>query len=80
VKRVYLLHRFQGSGLGRRLMNEALAHARASGARRILLGVYGKNDDAIAFYERIGYSKIGTRMFRVGSTLHDDLILGRPVD
>jgi diamine N-acetyltransferase len=76
VERIYLLHRVQGTGLGRRLMNLAVEYARQKGSRRLLLGVYGRNEQAIAFYERFGFTRIGTRRFRVGNSDHDDLIFG----
>jgi ribosomal protein S18 acetylase RimI-like enzyme len=76
VKRIYLLHRVQGTGLGKRLMQEAIGHAVRVGSRRLLLGVYGRNDRAIAFYERLGFTRVGTRRFRVGNHDYDDLILG----
>ena len=52
------------------------AQAARMGSRRLLLGVYEKNDRAIAFYERFGFARVGTRRFRVGRTDYDDLILG----
>jgi len=76
VKRVYALHRYQGCGLGRRLMQAAEDEARSRGARRLLLGVYGGNADAIAFYRRLGYAQVGTRTFQVGANRYHDLILG----
>ncbi len=79
IKRIYLLHRFQGSGIGRRLMDAALAHAKTISCPRLLLGVYGQNADAIAFYERLGYRPVGQREFKVGANTYHDLILARPV-
>lgn len=76
VKRVYLLHRFQGRGIGARLMAAAREHALARGSRRLLLGVYGGNSAAIAFYERLGYQRLGTRAFKVGASTYHDLVLG----
>jgi len=75
VKRIYLLNRFQGSGLGRRLMTLAIDHARALGARRLLLGVYSENPAAIAFYRRLGFETIGHRPFTVGATVCDDYVM-----
>jgi ribosomal protein S18 acetylase RimI-like enzyme len=76
VKRIYLLHRVQRAGLGRRLMQQAVDFAARSGSRRLLLGVYGGNAQAIAFYERLGFNRVGTRRFRVGNHDYDDLVLG----
>jgi diamine N-acetyltransferase len=75
VKRIYLLHRFQGGGLGARLMHEAQSFAAAQGILRLLLGVYSRNTAAISFYERLGYRRVGTRQFKVGDNAYDDLIM-----
>jgi ribosomal protein S18 acetylase RimI-like enzyme len=77
IRRVYLLHRFQGLGVGRWLMEEALSAARAAGHRRVLLGVYSRNDAALAFYSRLGFTQAGTREFRVGAHEYHDYILQR---
>lgn len=76
IKRIYLLHRFQGRRVGQRLMQAALSQARAGGAGRVLLGVYAQNHDALAFYARCGFAQVGRRTFRVGRTDYQDVILG----
>lgn len=75
IKRIYLLHRFQGQRVGQRLMQAAVEQARAGGAGRVLLGVYAENHDALAFYARCGFAQVGRRTFRVGSTDYQDVIL-----
>jgi diamine N-acetyltransferase len=75
IKRIYLLSRFQGSGVGRRLVELAIADARTQGANRILLGVYAGNDRAIGFYRRLGFVVCGARKFRVGTRDCDDHIM-----
>jgi ribosomal protein S18 acetylase RimI-like enzyme len=75
IKRIYLLHRFHGQRVGKRLMDAALADARSRGAGRVLLGVYAENRDALAFYRRCGFTQIGRRTFRVGETDYDDVML-----
>lgn len=77
IRRIYLLHRFQGAGLGRQLMHEVQAAARAAGKRRLLLGVYSRNEAALAFYVRQGFTQAGTRTFRVGASDYHDYILQR---
>jgi diamine N-acetyltransferase len=79
VKRIYLLHRFQGQGVGRLLMDAARAHASASGIKRLLLGVYSKNTAAITFYERLGYEKVGRRAFLVGENTYEDFVFALTV-
>jgi ribosomal protein S18 acetylase RimI-like enzyme len=75
LKRIYLLHRFHGGGLGRALLEWSVAQARELGKRRLLLGVKADNTAALAFYDRVGFVRIGERKFLVGSMLCDDYIL-----
>jgi ribosomal protein S18 acetylase RimI-like enzyme len=79
LRRIYMLSRLHGSGLGAELMERALADARAMGKTRVLLGVYGGNARARAFYERQGFTVAGARQFLVGETLHDDAIYARAI-
>jgi diamine N-acetyltransferase len=78
LKRIYLLHRFQGSGIGAALMNWSVEKARSLGKTRLLLGVNAENK-AIAFYRRQGFEDAGRRTFQVGNTLCDDLILAKKI-
>jgi len=79
LRRIYTLSRLHGCGLGQALMARALDDARAMGKTRVLLGVYGGNERARAFYERQGFTVAGTRRFLVGETLHDDVIYARGI-
>ena len=79
LRRIYTLSRLYGSGLGRALMQRALEDAARIGAQRVLLGVWGENHRAHRFYERQGFAVAGTRQFRVGNVLHDDLVYARRV-
>lgn len=76
IKRLYLLHRFQAAGLGRRLLQQAIESAQSQGCRRLLLGVYSQNHAALAFYERMGFRRVGERTFHVGHSDFFDYILG----
>ncbi len=80
LKRIYLLSRFHGTGLGAALMAEAVDDAVARGASRLLLGVYAHNARAIAFYRKQGFAPIGERRFAVGDRLYDDVVLALPLD
>lgn len=60
-------------------MQRAIADAIAMGKTRLLLGVLGRNARARAFYERQGFEVVGTRQYRVGSALCDDVIYARPL-
>ena len=60
-------------------MDAARAHAAAERAPRLLLGVYSRNLAAITFYQRLGFSTVGRRIFHVGAHDYDDLILALPL-
>lgn len=79
IKRIYVLSRLHGTGLGRQLMETALEHARASGHASLLLGVYKGNERALAFYGRMGFEAMGERQFDVGGSVYCDWIMGRAV-
>lgn len=77
IKRIYVLNRFHGSGVGWRLMEAALDEATRRSAPRVLLGVYSQNARALAFYAKHGFARMGERQFQVGANLYRDYVLGR---
>jgi len=77
IKRIYLMSRFHGGGVGARLMAVALEAATEARAPRVLLGVWGENETALAFYARQGFSRAGVRRFQVGANTYDDLVLAK---
>lgn len=79
IKRIYVLSRLHGSGLGRRLIETALDHARDTGRSNVVLGVYKGNERALAFYGRAGFEALGEREFDVGGRVYCDWVMGRAV-
>ncbi len=75
LKRIYLMAAFHGGGAASKLMQLALDEARAMGKTRVLLGVKADNVRAIAFYNKTGFTQIGTRQFQVGDGVYDDVVL-----
>lgn len=51
----------QGQGLGRVLLNQAVACARGLGMESVLLEVRPSNERALKIYERYGFKQIGRR-------------------
>jgi ribosomal protein S18 acetylase RimI-like enzyme len=76
VKRIYILHRFHKLGIGGQLMKAALEAARLRRARQVVLTVVDFNDDALAFYSRFGFSRIGDVAYRAGNTDYHCYTLG----
>ncbi len=79
IKRIYALSRWRGRGIGARLLAEAERYARAAGAERLLLGVYKGNALALGFYDRVGFTRAGERLFDVGGAVYEDWVLEKPL-
>lgn len=79
LKRIYVLSRFHGDGLGAAIMQRAIEEAKRRQSRRLLLGVYAGNSRARAFYARKGFIQIANRQFRVGSRQYDDVVLAKTI-
>jgi len=75
LKRIYLLGPWQSGGWGVKLLDAVEAEARARGALRLLLCVYGANQGAQRFYHRRGFVDTGHRQaFMVGEVAFEDQI------
>ncbi|HNX15665.1 MAG TPA: GNAT family N-acetyltransferase, partial [Oscillospiraceae bacterium] len=77
LERIYVDAKFQGRGLGRVLMEHAIEIARERKKSYVWLGVWEKNDKAIAFYQKNGFYKIGTHLFIMGDEEQIDYIMRR---
>jgi RimJ/RimL family protein N-acetyltransferase len=73
---VYVAPAFRGRGVGRRLLERALAHASAmADLLQLTLGVNSANAAAIALYRSMGFEPFGLErgFMRVDGVLHDEL-------
>jgi GNAT superfamily N-acetyltransferase len=77
-RRLYV-HPSRNAGIGGRLLQAALAHARIGAARSLYLDVWERNADARRFYERHGFRVIGAHRpaFASGPAADPDLIMVR---
>lgn len=79
LKRIYVLSKWHGSGVGRALFDAAEAQARAQEAQRLVLSVYIRNARAIAFYERLGFVAIGQAVFAEFPVEFADNVMAKPL-
>jgi diamine N-acetyltransferase len=75
LQRVYVETALQGRGLGRRLVEAALQHPRLAEAKRVFLQVWDENERAVRLYESVGFRKIGTTTFTIGSEVTEDVVM-----
>ena len=75
IERLYVAEDWLGTGLGAALMRATLALAEQLRCTAVVLGVWEKNDRALAFYRRFGFREIGEHSFHMGETVDRDLIL-----
>ena len=74
IKRIYVLNRWHGQGVGEALMAKAVDYARADHQDRLIVGVYKGNARAQAFYTRWGFETISERTFSVGPKQYEDYV------
>ncbi len=46
---------YRGQGIGKQMITDVRALAKAFGCREVILGVYPENDSAIGFYQKCGF-------------------------
>lgn len=79
IERIYVLQEFQKLGLGKLLYDKALERAKKLGKSKIWLGVWENNNNALAFYKKIGFERIGQHSFFMGDDEQIDYILVKVV-
>ena len=79
IERIYILKAFQNRGLGRILFDKTMDIADEMQASKIWLGVWEKNNKAIAFYKKLGFSEYGSHSFYMGDEEQTDIIMVKPL-
>jgi len=79
IRRIYAAEAWLGQGVGAALMRACLAEAGRQQCSVIWLDVWERNERAIAFYRRWGFTQVGTQAFVLGSDVQRDLLMARPV-
>lgn len=77
LKRIYVLEEAQGSGVGRVLLDQALAWIEERYPGPVWIGVWSENARAQAVYAKRGFTKVGEYQFAVGDTRDAEWILRR---
>jgi ribosomal protein S18 acetylase RimI-like enzyme len=75
VERIYVLSKYQGAGIGKKLLDFAKAKAVENRLRYVWLGVWEHNLNAIRFYEREGFKQFSSHEFALGSDVQIDILM-----
>jgi ribosomal protein S18 acetylase RimI-like enzyme len=67
LQKIYVLKEYQGMGVGAALMKEVKSIAGDRNPDCLWLDTYISNENAIQFYEKNGFKKIGNYFFTIGS-------------
>ena len=77
VERIYVLKSYYGKKVGQALLEFAFKLARQKDIYDIWLGVWENNHRAIRFYEKNGFEKFDTHIFRIGNSKQTDYLMKR---
>ncbi|MGB8000080.1 MAG: GNAT family N-acetyltransferase [Anaerobacillus sp.] len=75
IERIYVINKFQKHGFGKYLLNKAIEIANERHTSKIWLGVWEKNKNAIAFYNKMRFVQTGHHSFFMGNEEQTDLIM-----
>jgi ribosomal protein S18 acetylase RimI-like enzyme len=75
IARLYVLKDFIGKGMGAELMQASIDIAMEKEKKIIWLGVWEKNERAIAFYTKWGFKKFGECDFLLGDDIQRDWLM-----
>lgn len=75
LRQFYVLQHWQGIGVAHDLIHWAIEEARIRGAADLYLSVFVDNHHARRFYERYGFTFVGTYAFMVGDHADEDHVM-----
>ncbi len=75
VQRIYVLQEYKGKHIGKMLIQEAIEIGKINNLNYIWLGVWEHNLAAIRFYEKQGFVKFDTHIFKLGNDEQTDNLM-----
>lgn len=75
IERIYVKKKFHKHGLGKYMLNKAIEIAMEHHKEKIWLGVWEVNENAIGFYNKMGFAQTGVHSFYMGEDEQRDLIM-----
>jgi ribosomal protein S18 acetylase RimI-like enzyme len=79
LARIYAVQSRIGKGVGSALMEKCIEMAKQQHKKSIWLGVWEKNQHAIAFYQRWGFEKFSEHDFVLGDDVQTDWLMKKVI-
>lgn len=79
LKRIYLVERVWGTGLGEKLLNHCVEAARNEEFDSIWLGVWEENLRGLTFYLKHGFVRVGALEFPYGQTVGINVVMEKKI-
>lgn len=80
IERIYVLNQFHGKKVGQILYDKAIEIARQKNVDYVWLGVWEKNQRAISFYQKNGFTPFDTHIFKLGNDEQTDIMMKLKLD
>lgn len=75
IQRIYVIQEYKNNHIGKHLMEKAIEIAESNKLSYIWLGVWERNINAIRFYEKYGFKKYGSHIFKLGKDEQTDNLM-----
>lgn len=75
IERIYVDQNYQKQGIGKHLYNKAIERANVHQVNTVWLGVWEHNQNALAFYDKMGFKHTDSHVFQMGDEAQTDFIM-----
>ena len=79
IARLYAHSSYIGKGVGKTLMQAAIAQAAKENKQKLWLGVWKHNQRALQFYHSFGFEKFGEQNFILGNDVQQDWLMQKRI-
>ena len=79
LKRIYLVERVWGTGIGEKLLNHCIDAAQDEGFDSIWLGVWEENVRGLSFYSKHAFVRVGSLEFPYGQTVGINAVMEKKI-
>ncbi|WP_291291957.1 GNAT family N-acetyltransferase [Enterococcus sp.] len=79
IERIYIRSEYKRRGYGQQLLTYAEEVARSKQKTSLWLGVWEHNENALAFYHKMGFQRVGSHSFFMGDDEQTDYLMEKPL-